>query len=90
MLAYNPLIAGEVIAVSAVLLSRKLTWMAHKSVPQNSQHKCRQKVECGISLAVVDFSTFYHKLLFYLHCNCKHPLISGSSSFLFVVVLKTI
>lgn len=68
MLAYIPLIAGEVIAASAVLLSRKLTRMAHKSVPQNIHHECRQKIDCGISLAVaVEFSTCYHKLLF---CQC--------------------
>jgi len=66
MPAYIPLIAGELIAVSDVLLSRKLTWMAHKIVPQNIHHECRHKVDCGVSLAVVvDFSTCYHKLLFY-------------------------
>jgi len=84
MLAYNPLIAGEVIAVSAVLLSRKLTWMAHKSVPQNIHHKCRQKVDCGISLAVVvDFSTCYHKLLIYQYTVLSLQLHTSINFWLF-------
>jgi len=85
----------EVLAVSAVLLSRKLTWMTRKSVPQNSHHECRQKVHCGISLAVVvDFSTCYHKLLFYQYTVLSLQLHTSINFWLFqfsvCVVLKTI
>jgi hypothetical protein len=40
----------------------------------NSHHECSQNVACGISLASVDFSTCYHKLLFYQYT--VEPLLS--------------
>jgi len=84
MLAYNPFVAGEVLAVSAVLRSRKLTWMTRKSVPQNSHHECRQKVHCGIFLAVVvDFSTCYHKLFFYQYTFLSLQLHTSINFWLF-------
>jgi hypothetical protein len=94
MLAYIPLIAGEVKAVSAVLISIKLTWMApksvHKTVTMNAARTLTMEFLCLLWNSARFITNYSSISIHFFHCSCMHPLISGPSSFLFVVVLKTI